>query len=36
MLTLTLAFLACTDTTETQDSDSGPVDTQPVDTGSPP
>lgn len=36
MLTLTLAFLACTDTTDSQDSDSGPVDTQPVDTGSPP
>lgn len=35
MLTLTLVFLACTDTTDGQDSDSGPVDTQPVDTGSP-
>ena len=34
MLTLTLAFLACTDSTKSQDSDSGPVDTQPVDTGS--
>ncbi|MFT5585424.1 MAG: hypothetical protein ACI9VR_003016 [Cognaticolwellia sp.] len=36
MLTLTLAFLACSDNSENQDSDFGPVDTQPVDTGSPP
>lgn len=36
MLALTLLFVACTADPEVQDSDTGSVDTQPVDTGSPP
>lgn len=36
MLALTLLFFACTADPEVQDSDTSTVDTQPVDTGSPP